>query len=159
MTAIHAVHGFIASGKTTLARHLALTVPALHLNSDDIMVTLHGQDPPEHVYRPALPRVQAVVRDIAQRCLQTGTSVVLDDGYWTRASRDELRAWAARIGVPLSLYALNVPDDEALRRLQLRNAGSGLTVTPETFRLFRTQLERPGPDEQLTALPDGYPAA
>jgi predicted kinase len=112
------------------------------------MVQLHGPDPPEAVFRPGMERVNALIRQLAERALHLGLDVVLDDGYWTRSRRDELRVWAANLGVPLRLYALEVSQDEAWRRVQKRNAELGsLYIAPETFELFFSHFEPLGPDE------------
>lgn len=159
MPTIHAIHGFLGSGKTTLARRLEQTLPALRLNSDEWMVRLYGPDPPEEVFRPALARVQALQRALAERVLALGLDVVLDEGYWTRAGRDGLRAWAEALGLPLRLYAVKVLDDEAWRRIDVRNRQPGsLYIAPETYALFRRQFAPLAPDEpHEDAAPGGYP--
>ena len=134
---IHAIHGFIGAGKTTFARQLETQLPALRLNSDEWMVQLYGPDPPEEVFRPGIVRVNVLMRQLAERALALGLHVVLDDGFWTRASRDDLRRWAADVGVPLRLYALILPEAEARRRVRERNAQPGsLYIAPETYDLF-----------------------
>ncbi|WP_424950237.1 AAA family ATPase [Deinococcus sp.] len=145
---LHAVHGFIGAGKTTLARRLEAELPALRLNTDEWMVQLHGHDPPEEVFRAGIAGINRLIRQLAERALELGLNVVLDDGYWTRASRDGLRAWADGLGVPLRLYALSLSEGEAWRRVAQRNAEPGsLYVAPETFDLFWRQFEALGPDE------------
>ena len=145
---VHAIHGFIGAGKTTLAHRLEEQLPALYLNADEWMVHLHGPDPAEELFRPALARVHLLIRKLAERALHLGLNVVLDDGYWTRASRNELRAWADGLRVPLHLHALSLPEDEACRRVARRNAESGaLFIAPETFTLFLSRFEPLGPDE------------
>ena len=134
---IYAIHGFIGAGKTTFARQLETQLPALRLNSDEWMVQLYGPDPPEEVFRPGILRVNALLRQLAERALHLGLHVVLDDGYWTWDSRDGLRSWAAELGVPLKLYALILPEAEARRRVRERNAQLGsLYIAPETYDLF-----------------------
>ena len=151
---IHAIHGFIGAGKTTLARQLEAQLPALRLNSDEWMVQLYGPDPPEDVFRPGMLRVNALLRQLAERALALGLHVVLDDGYWTRASRDGLRSWAAGLGVPLKLYALTLPEAEARRRVEERNAQPGsLYIAPETFELFWQSFELLQPDEPHDPVP------
>ena len=145
---IHAIHGFIGAGKTTLARQLETRLPALRLSSDEWMVQLYGPDPPEAVFRPGIVRVKALLRQLAERALALGLHVVLDDGYWTRASRDDLRRWAAELGTPLRLYALTLPEAEARRRIRARNAQPGnLYIAPETYDLFWQNFEPLQPDE------------
>ena len=59
-------------------------------------VQFYGSDPPEEVFRPGILRANALSRQLAERALHLGLHVVLDDGYWTRASRDGRLNWACR---------------------------------------------------------------
>ena len=139
---IHAIHGFIGAGKTTFARQLETQLPALRLSGDEWMVQLYGPDPPEEIFRPGIVRVNVLMRQIAERSLALGIHVVLDDGYWTRASRDDLRTWASGLNVPLKLYALTLPEAEARRRVEARNVKPGsLYIAPETYDLFWQSFE------------------
>lgn len=146
---VHALHGFIGSGKTTLARRLERELPGTRFTPDEWMVALYGPDWNAEKFLPAYARVIAVMEEQWTRALELGSSVVLDHGLWTRAGRDALRAKAAALGVPLTLYALSVPDREALRRVRLRNTRPGaLPITDATVHLFRARFEPLGPDEE-----------
>lgn len=145
---IHALHGFIGSGKTTLARRLERELPGMRFTSDEWMVALYGQDPPADLFPVYHSRVMELMERQWVRALELGVPVILDHGFWTRASRDVLRLKAAVLGVPLTLYALTVPDGEALRRVRKRNAEAGaLFIADETYDLFRARFEPLGPDE------------
>lgn len=145
---IHALHGFIGSGKTTFARQLERALPAMRFTSDEWMVTLYGQDPPEELFPVYHARVMALMETQWTRGLALGVPVILDHGFWTRASRDALRAKAAALGVPLILYALRLPHEEALRRVRERNRREGaLHIADETFALFRARFEPLESDE------------
>jgi len=148
---IYALHGYMGSGKTSYGQTLACQLPALLLSSDEWMVQLYGQDPPEEVFRPGVLRVKALMRSQAERVLTLGLNVILDDGFWTRASRDGLRTWAARLGFSLALLSFAVPEAEALRRIEFRNRQPGvLFVAEETYRLFQPSFEPLAPDEAYT---------
>ncbi len=87
-------------------------------------------------------RVTAVMEAQWTRALELGVPVILDYGFWTRSSRNALRAKAA-LKVPLTLYALGLPDEEALWRVRQRNK----EPEDKTFRLFRARFEPLEPDE------------
>ena len=69
MRAIHALHGFIGSGKTTLARRLETQLGALRFTPDEWMTTLYGADPPADEYPDLLDRV---------RLQRAGAAVLID---------------------------------------------------------------------------------
>ena len=140
--AIHALHGFLGSGKTRLACQLERDLPAMRFSSDEWMVTLYGQDPPEELFNIYRARVLAVMHSYWTRALELGLPVILDEGLWTRRERAELRAEAAALSVPLILYALNTPETVARERLRRRNAEPGsLYIAENTYDLFRRRFE------------------
>ncbi|TSA83035.1 ATP-binding protein [Deinococcus detaillensis] len=146
--AIHALHGFLGSGKTTLARQLETELPALRFSSDEWMVTLYGQDPPEALFSEYRSRIYALMRRYWTRALALGLPVVLDEGFWTRRERDDLRAEAEQLGVPLILYALSTPESVARERIRHRNQEPhSLYIAENTYNLFRPRFEPLEPDE------------
>ena len=146
--AIHALHGFLGSGKTRLARQLESELPAMRFSSDEWMVTLYGQDPPEELFNIYRARVLAVMHSYWTRALELGLPVILDEGLWTRRERDGLRAEAAALGVPFILYALNTPEDVARQRVRRRNAEPGsLFIAENTYDLLRPRFEALKQDE------------
>ena len=143
--------GLPASGKTTLARVLERERPALVLSED---VWVARMFPPEAAYGDDIDdireRINVVHWDIAVRVAKLGVDVVLDWGVWARSERDDYRARAAALGIPIELRYLEAPRDELLRRIATRNAA----LPPETFRIEDGQLdvwiavfEPPTPDE------------
>ena len=125
--------GLPGSGKTTLAQQLAVQVPAMRLGGDEWMAKL-GLDLGDEAARE---RLEKLFWEIAQELLGLGISVILESGFWLRSDRDEKRLGARALGVPVELRYLDVPIDELVRRLQIRNAGHD----PTAVTISRTQLE------------------
>ena len=149
MRAIHALHGFIGSGKTTLARTLERDLGALRFTPDEWMTTLYGADPPAAEYPALLGRVRTLMHSQWTRAVTLGVPVILDEGLWTRASRDELRAQAAALGVPLTLHVLPFDPATPWERVAARNDQPGAHyVAPATFKLFLPRFEPLTADEE-----------
>ena len=139
---IHALHGFLGSGKTTLARKLERELSAMRFSSDEWMTTLYGQDPPAELFGDYRARVLGVMRRCWVRALELGLDVVLDEGLWTRAERDALSVEAEKLGAALIIYALNTPEGLARERIRRRNAQPGaLFIAENTYDLFRPRFE------------------
>ncbi len=150
MPTLHLIHGLPGAGKTTYAVGLARERKAVRFTPDEWMVALHGTNPPERLFRDQAPRIFALIWVHAGRVLAAGIDVVIDGGFWTRASRDEARAWAAQRGVNCRLHALSCDLDEARRRVLERTAAmpaDTLEITAATFDLLAAQFEPLGPDE------------
>jgi predicted kinase len=148
MPTLHLICGLPGSGKTTLAKQLERDLPALRLAPDEWMARIVG-DGYDDAKRAA---VEAVQWEIAARALSLGVNVILENGFWSRAERDDFRKRAAAVGVETRLHFLDLPREELLRRLAVRNAAA----PPDTFRVNAAQLdlwlrsfEPPSPDELI----------
>jgi predicted kinase len=146
MPVLHLICGLPGSGKTTLAKELERALPALRLAADEWMSRIVG-DGFDDEKRSI---VEAVQWEIAARVLSLGIDVILENGFWSRKERDQYRLRAAALGADTKLHFLDVPRDELLRRLALRNAAS----PPDTFPVTAAQIdlwsdwfESPAPDE------------
>jgi predicted kinase len=114
--------GLPCSGKTTLAQKLESEKAALRLTPDEWQVRLFGQDAeePEHNARHSL--IEAMLWNIASRALVLGTNVILDFGFWAREEREDFRLRAKQLGASSEVHFLDVPEDELMRRLAIRNS-------------------------------------
>jgi predicted kinase len=79
---------------------------------------------------------------------------VLDYGFWSRAERDRVRATVEDIGATHALWAVSCSDDEARRRIALRNeaAHRSLYIAPATFDLLKARFEPLDVDEPYTVV-------
>ena len=86
---------------------------------------------------PRRAAVEAIQWELAQRVLALGLDVILENGFWSRHERNEIRARAGDLGVPVQLFYLDVPRAELVRRLGARNDA----MPPNTFRVDPEQLD------------------
>lgn len=150
MATLHLMVGLPCSGKTTLAKQLEAEYHALRLTTDEWHVRLFGQDAkdPEHDARHG--QIEAMLWDIARRALELGTNVILDFGFWAREEREEYRQRAKSLGARSEVHFLDVPADELLRRLAIRNSqpSQGVFHIPEEMMApWIAFFQRPAPDE------------
>ncbi len=150
MPTLHLLHGIVGSGKTTFARQLEREFHAVRFSPDEWMVASHGTNPPEALFRPQHERIMALIWEQTGRVLRSGSDVVLEGGFWSRASRDDARRRATDIGASCRLYALQCPVEEARRRVLARTAvmpPNTLEITGPTFDRLLRQVEPLGEDE------------
>lgn len=143
------IHGFVGSGKTTLARSLEASLPALRFTHDEWMSRLHGDDPPADRFPELYRRVSGQIEELWPRCVRLGIDVVLDLNFWSRRERDETRAMAAAIGAESRLYQLVCSDEVAWRRVERRNLDlqGSLFISRPTFDLLKSRFEPLDEDE------------
>ena len=111
MATAHLVHGYLGTGKTTLARQLEREHAAVRLTPDDWMAGLFGEDPPVSIFQDKLETILLLMEGLWPRCLELGIDVVLDFGFWRRAQRDHVRRLAQSVGAEVVLYALACPEE------------------------------------------------
>lgn len=148
---LHLIHGIPGSGKTTFARKLEQEIHAVRFSPDEWMVTLHGTNPPEPLFREQHERIMALIWEHVGRVLRAGCDVILEGGFWSRASRDDARRRAEEFCVPCKFYALRCSVEEARRRVSARTKTmppGTLEITDTTFDFLLGKLEPLGADEE-----------
>jgi predicted kinase/ribosomal protein S18 acetylase RimI-like enzyme len=118
--------GLPGSGKTTVGRRIAAADGAVRMCVDEWMNSM-GVTLWDAALRARLERAQW---EETQGLLLAGRDVVLEWGTWAREERDVLLRWCRDHGVLVSLVHLDLPLDEVLRRLAVRNTRPGETEIP-----------------------------
>lgn len=143
--------GLPGSGKTTLAKRLAPEARAVRLSPDEWKHAL-GID---YYDEAARLRLEDRLWRLAQELLALGQNVIMENGFWAREERDEIRLAARALGVTVELHYLEAPVDELWRRLEGRNE----RATPGAVPIERSDLDKwaaqfEAPDAEELALFD-----
>ena len=83
-------------------------------------------------------RLEQRLWQLGQELLGLGQSVIMENGFWAREERDELRLVARGLGLAVELHYLAAPVEELWRRLEMRNE----RAEPGTAPIKRDDLER-----------------
>jgi len=95
MTRLILMCGLPGAGKTTQARRLAATLPAIRLCPDEWLTGLGLS-----IFDiPARDRTEQMLWQHAQHLLRLGQDGILENGFWGRTERDTARA----LGTPLDV--------------------------------------------------------
>lgn len=120
--------GLPASGKTTYGRKLAEETGIVRFCPDEWKADL-GID---FFDEEARTKLEARLWSLAQQFLKLGHSVILENGFWGRTERVELRQQAAKLGADSEIHFFDVPFEELIRRLKIRNKADGYGTVPLT---------------------------
>lgn len=147
---VHWLCGLPGSGKTTYARQLVAWHNAVLLNHDERMRSRHGVNPPLAIFASAAAIITEELWAEVATHLAGGRDVVLDWGFWTRASRDDARRRIELMGAKSALYRLVCPDAIArhrtIERTRLGGAGA-LEINAEAWDSFSAKFEPVARDE------------
>lgn len=147
---LHMLCGKIASGKSTLAAHLAREDATVVVAEDEWLHSLYADELSSIAdYARCTSKLRSVMGPHIAALLNAGVSVVMD----FQANTVEARAWMRNIvdktHAAHVLHVLDIPDEVCLERLRARNARGDhpFAVTEEQFRQFSSHFVAPSPDE------------
>jgi predicted kinase len=138
--------GLPGSGKTTLARQLEHELPAVRLCPDDWKSDL-GIDFFDEATSTLL---EVRLWRLALELISRGQNVIVENGLWPQAERSEKLADTEGLDVDVELHYFDVPFEELLRRIEIRNVTAGYGTVPLTrahMESYREFFEAPDASE------------
>ncbi|HZN27335.1 MAG TPA: AAA family ATPase [Burkholderiales bacterium] len=129
--AILLMHGFCASGKSTMALSLAQELGGLRLRSDVERKRLHGLSPLAQSHstvssglygQDATQATYARLAQAARIVVTSGYTAIVDASFLRRAHRAALRDLATSMGVPIALIDVSTPQALLRTRIMARVA-------------------------------------
>ncbi|MDL1970417.1 MAG: AAA family ATPase [Candidatus Desulfofervidaceae bacterium] len=125
--------GFLGSGKSTVARHLAARLGAVVIRSDAVRKHILGLKPDEHLYVPfgqgiyapeVTKQVYANILNLAKEALNAGFPVILDASFNKEVYRQGVRDLAQALNCPYYFLHLQCDEDILKQRLAKRQEES-----------------------------------
>ncbi|WP_287128138.1 bifunctional aminoglycoside phosphotransferase/ATP-binding protein [Candidatus Cyanaurora vandensis] len=122
---LYVMQGLSGSGKSTVARELALRTQAIHLRSDAVRKHLAGHPLTEKLstefYTAEFSqKTYQQMADLAERLLKNGFSVILDAKYDRQVQRGPILALAEELGVTVRILACRCREEVLRTRLEAR---------------------------------------
>ena len=122
MSSVHLICGFAGTGKTTIARKLAVQMNAVRLTPDELMTDLYGADIPESEFQSKWNKVDKLIWNLAEQIVCAGGNVILDYGFWSRESRQKAVERAKIFCDNITFHQVECDFETAKQRLRERDA-------------------------------------
>ncbi|SRR5258706_15697530 len=148
---VYIICGFIGAGKTTFSKKLEKNTGAVRITKDEWLVWIFGNSAPaKENYAEIDARVTTLARDFAFQLIEKGLDVILDEGYWTKSERDELKTRIDKAGAKWIMYYVDTPMNEMKERIVKRSFNPGkdsFEISEEMFESYVKYWEPPSEDE------------
>ena len=155
---VYLICGFIGAGKTTFAKKLEEKTGAVRITKDEWSIRFIGNDPTIDGYAEWDTKIIELSRDVAFQLAEKGIDVIMDEGFWEKDTRAEMKRRIEAIGAKEVLYYLDTPIETIRERVVRRNNN----LTKESFKISREMLDTylmdwqpPGEDEDYILASEG----
>jgi len=154
MATLHFICGKAGAGKTTLARELGRTVPAIVFVEDEWIDTLGFEIKSLRDFGVASGRVRKLIAALAGDLLRLGVNVVFDFAGNTRQHRQWVRGVFEAAGADHVLHVIEATDEKCLTNIHRRDEEkpAGIYagyVSDETFHAVTAYFLPPQEDEDF----------
>lgn len=152
MAKLFLICGKICSGKSTYAKQLQADKQAVILSVDEIMLAVFGLYAGEK-HDEYAANVRHYLFEKSLEIIQADVDVILDWGFWTKAGRNEAKAFYRSRDIECELHYLNISDEVWQARVNQRNqsviAGetTAYIVDSALAAKFEARFELPAKDE------------
>ena len=134
---VYLICGFIGAGKTTFAKKLEEKTGAVRVTKDEWSIRFIGNDPTIDGYAEWDRKIIDLSRDFAFYLVGKGIDVIMDEGFWEKETRDEMRRRADAIGAKVVMYYLETPIETIRERVVGRNSN----LTKDSFKISREMFD------------------
>lgn len=155
---LHFICGKAGAGKTTLARDLRCTLPAVVFCEDQWISTLGFEVRSLEDYLQAATKCRSLIGPLAEELLRMGVSVVFDFAGNTLKGREWVRSVFESAEAEHVLHFLEASDSECLANIHRRNEEkpAGIYfghVADELFFAVNPYFVRPTSEEGFRVVP------
>lgn len=149
----YVICGFIGAGKTTFARKLEKKTEAVRITKDEWIIKIFGNkitlDKKFEVFDK---NITELATDIAFRILRSGKDVIIDEGFWVRSQRDDIKKKILGVGAKPIFYYVEYSVEKMRERVINRSKYPSIDsfeISEEMFDKYLKYWEPPTKEEGI----------
>lgn len=147
----YVICGFIGAGKTTFARKLEKETGAIRVTKDEWIIKIFGNkitlDNNFEVYDKNITKLAT---DIAFKILKAGKDVIIDEGFWVKSQRDDIKKKILQVGAKPIFYYVESSVEKMKERVINRSKNptkDSFEISEEMFDKYLKYWEPPSKEE------------
>lgn len=145
--------GFIGAGKTTFARKLEKETGVVRITKDEWLVKMFGNKiTSDKNFQKYDKEVTELAKHIAFKILESGSDVIIDEGFWTISQRNDLKKKILNMGAKPILYYVECSIEKMRERVVNRSKTppeDSFEISGEMFDSYIKYWEPPAEDEDF----------
>lgn len=145
--------GFIGAGKTTFARKLEKETDTVRITKDEWVIKIFGNKITSHKnFEEYDKKVTELAKNIAFKILESGSDVIIDEGFWEKSQRDDIKKKILAMGAKPILYYVECPVEKMRERVVNRSKippEDSFEISAEMFDSYVKNWEPPTEDEEF----------
>lgn len=149
----YVICGFIGAGKTTFARKLEMETGAVRITKDEWMIKIFGNKiTSDKNFEEYDKNIIDLARDTAFKILKSGGDVILDEGFWAKSQRNEMKKKISELGAKPILYYVEYPVEKMRERVVARSEippEDSFEINGEMFDSYLKHWQPPEEDEEF----------
>lgn len=149
----YVICGFIGAGKTTFARKLEHETKAIRITKDEWMIKIFGNTiTSDKNFKEYDKKMTELATDIAFKILKSGGDVIIDEGFWVKTQRDNIKKKILRVGARPIIYYVECPVEVMKERVVNRSKNPPLDsfeINEEMFDAYLKYWEPPTAEEDI----------
>lgn len=149
---VYLICGFIGAGKTTFAKKLEAKTGAVRITKDEWSIRLIGNDPTIDGYEEWDSKICNLSRSVAFSLAQKGIDVIIDEGFWEKELRTEMKEKIVAIGAKAVMYYVEAPIEVIRERVLGRNK----KLTENSFHINKELFDNYSKHWQPPTKEEGY---
>lgn len=152
----YVICGFIGAGKTTFARKLENETGAIRITKDEWVIKIFGNEiTADNKFAEYDKNVTELAKDIAFKILKSGKDVIIDEGFWEKSQRDDIKKKILNIGAKPIFYYVECSVKKMRERVVNRSKNPSINsfeISGEMFDSYLKYWQAPDESEEIIVI-------